>query len=104
MEDDTREETSAGQVLAQLVLQVLVDIPHVNRLVVHSTGPERQPAEAGLEDPEPDGREAVHDAGAEEGGHRAHGAPGMGGETRHKWVVPEILMAGVTSREAVVDQ
>src|SRR5207245_10446112 len=89
---DAAEEAAAGHVLARRVLERRHD-SYVHRLLVHPYGPEGKPCRAALQDAHAQARVAIHDAGADEGGHEAHAAPRVGRETTEKDVVPQILVA-----------
>src|SRR6185369_7150048 len=87
----------------QLVLEILGDMTHVDGLIVHARSPEGQPAEAALQHAIADGGEAIHDAAADERGGCPHATPWMTRETTEEWVAPEVTVARIPEREAVMD-
>src|SRR5213593_2083454 len=82
---------------------MLVHIAHIDGLVIHTAGPERQPAEPGFKNAKPNIWEAIHDARSEESGYRPHGAPGMGGQAGKERVIPQVAIPGIAKRIAMVD-
>src|SRR5262245_65913481 len=90
---DAAEEPSAGHVLARGVLEGR-HAADVDGLLVHPLGPEREPAEAALENAHAYARVAVEDAGPDERSHEAHASPRMGGQPPEENVVPQVLVAG----------
>src|SRR5713101_2923863 len=94
---DGAEEPPARDVLAGRVLERR-GASNVHGLLVHALGPERQPPEAAFKDTHAEARIPIEDAGADEGRHESHTAPGMRGQTTEEDVVPQILIAGEVGR------
>src|SRR5579864_7524613 len=86
------EETAAGYVFADLVLERR-GRADVMSLIFETPRPERQPSATAFEYAEADRGIAIHDAGTDEGAHRAHPAPWMGGGAAEEQVVPHIAIA-----------
>ena len=74
---DGLEEAPRGDVVGRALLQRRQRAGDGLRVLVEALGPERQPPVAGLEDTESKIRIAVEHAGADDGRHVAHPAPGM---------------------------
>ena len=74
------------------------------RLVLHSSGPERDPAKSRLQHRKAEIGIAIQETGAKERAHRPHRAPGVRRGAAKEWVVPEVAIARVPLREAMVDE
>src|SRR5271169_4314278 len=94
---DAAEEPAARHVFAGLLLEGC-GAADINRLLVHTPGPERQPAEAAFENAHPQARILVEEAAADKRADKPHGTPRVGRQTAEEDVVPKILVARIIGR------